>query len=346
MTQPQTDYDSAWKEVLERYFEEFISFFFPEAYAGIDWAMGYEFLDKELQQVVRDAELGRRLADKLVKVWSRDGEEAWVLVHVEVQGHVDREFAKRMYVYNYRLFDRYDRKVVTLAVLADTHPTWRPGGFGYNLWGCRVRIEFPAVKLLDYDAQWSELEQSINPFAVIVMTHLKTQATYRDAEGRLHWKLTLVKMLYHRGYTREDILELFRFIDWLMVLPEDIESSFTEALKQYEEDMKMPYVTSVERRGIQKGIQKGIQQGIEKGIEKGIETGIKKGIRQGLLQNSRESIIEILEARFEIVPSSISKNISAMEDLSLLKMLLKKAATVDSLQKFKEILEKMLQNRE
>jgi hypothetical protein len=47
---------------------------FSEAYAGIDWARGYEFLDKELQQVVRDAELGRRLADKLVKVWRVDGE--------------------------------------------------------------------------------------------------------------------------------------------------------------------------------------------------------------------------------------------------------------------------------
>jgi len=121
MTEPQVDYDSAWKEVLERFFAEFTAFFFPRAHAGIDWSKGYEFLDKELQQVVRDAELGRRLADKLVKVWSRDGEEAWVLVHVEVQGRVDREFAKRMYVYNYRLFDRYDRRVATLAVLADRH---------------------------------------------------------------------------------------------------------------------------------------------------------------------------------------------------------------------------------
>jgi hypothetical protein len=102
MPEPQVDYDSAWKEVLERYFEEFTAFFFPQAHAEIDWTMGHEFLDKELQQVVRDAELRRRLADKLVKVWSRDGEEAWVLVHVEVQGGVEREFAKRMYVYNTR----------------------------------------------------------------------------------------------------------------------------------------------------------------------------------------------------------------------------------------------------
>ena len=84
----QADYDSPWKEAVERYFEEFLAFLFPEVHADVNWEMGYEFLDKELQQVVRDAELGRRLVDKLVKVWSQDGEETWVLVHLEVQGQV------------------------------------------------------------------------------------------------------------------------------------------------------------------------------------------------------------------------------------------------------------------
>ncbi|HTE20367.1 MAG TPA: hypothetical protein VK689_18540, partial [Armatimonadota bacterium] len=66
---PPEDYDSPWKEALERYFPPFLAFFFPVAYADIDWSRGYEFLDKELQSVVRDAELGRRLVDKLVRVW-------------------------------------------------------------------------------------------------------------------------------------------------------------------------------------------------------------------------------------------------------------------------------------
>jgi Putative transposase, YhgA-like len=189
MTENRSDYDSAWKEALERFFEEFISFFFPEAHSGIDWSKGYEFLDKELQQVVRDAELGRRLADKLVKVWSKDGEEAWVLVHIEVQANVDTSLAKRMYVYNYRIFDRYDRKVASLAVLADRQAAWRPSGYGYTLWGCKVGIEFPVVKLLDHETRRAELEQNLNPFAIIVMAHLKTQATHSDEQGRLQWKL-------------------------------------------------------------------------------------------------------------------------------------------------------------
>ncbi len=102
------DHDSPWKDVLHRYFREFMAFFFPEAHDDIDWGRGYEFLDKEFQKIVRDAELGRRLLDKLVKVWRKDGEEAWVLAHIEIQGQEEEEFAKRIYTYNYRIFDRYN----------------------------------------------------------------------------------------------------------------------------------------------------------------------------------------------------------------------------------------------
>ena len=64
----QPDYDSPWKDILERFFIDFVGFFFPDVHAGIDWEQEYTFLDKELQQLVRDSEIGRRLADKLVRV--------------------------------------------------------------------------------------------------------------------------------------------------------------------------------------------------------------------------------------------------------------------------------------
>src|SRR6266511_3280228 len=67
------DYDSPWEEMLDGYFPAFIAFFFPEAHADIDWTRGYESLDTELQQIVHDAALGTRLADKLMKVWRRVG---------------------------------------------------------------------------------------------------------------------------------------------------------------------------------------------------------------------------------------------------------------------------------
>ena len=66
------DYDSPWKEALEHYFPEFLTLLFPGIQKQIDWSQGHQFLDKELQQVVREAETGRRYADKLEREFKRD----------------------------------------------------------------------------------------------------------------------------------------------------------------------------------------------------------------------------------------------------------------------------------
>jgi len=68
MSTAHDDYDSPWKNALEEYFEEFMQLFFPDTHADIDWSRPIEFMDKELQQVALEAEVGRRYADKLAKV--------------------------------------------------------------------------------------------------------------------------------------------------------------------------------------------------------------------------------------------------------------------------------------
>jgi hypothetical protein len=95
-----SDFDNPWKDVLEHFFHHFLAFFFPEAHEAIDWARNYESLDKELQQIVSESELGLRLADKLFKVWLKDGREAWILIHIEIQNQRDPTLAERMFVYN------------------------------------------------------------------------------------------------------------------------------------------------------------------------------------------------------------------------------------------------------
>jgi hypothetical protein len=100
--------------------------------------------------VVRDAELGKRLADKLVKVWKRSGEETWVLIHAEIQNQEESDFSKRIFVYYYRLLDKYDRPIVSLAILGDERSTWRPQPYQAELWGCEVNFRFPIVKLVNW----------------------------------------------------------------------------------------------------------------------------------------------------------------------------------------------------
>ena len=129
MTDNNTSFDSPWKEVVETYLPEFIAFFFPEAYAAIDWNQDFQFLDQELQQVVRDAELGKRLVDKLVKVFLHNGQETWILLHIEIQSQYEQNFEERIFIYNYRIYDKYRRNVVSLVVLGDENTAWRPSEF-------------------------------------------------------------------------------------------------------------------------------------------------------------------------------------------------------------------------
>jgi hypothetical protein len=310
MTNQRADYDNPWKEALSLYFQPFMVFFFPQIEANIDWSRGYEFLDKEFQKVVRDAELGRIYADKLVKVWRGDGEEIWVLIHVEVQSQAQSGFAERMYVYNYRIFDLYRRPVVSLAVLSDEQDSWRPSAYSYEIWGCRVSLQFPMVKLLDYQTRSDLLCENTNPFAVIVAAHLTTQQTNQDPQGRYQGKLRLAKSLYQRRYSRQDILELFRLIDWMMSLPDRIESEFKQEIRRFEEDLQMPYVTSVERLARQEGLD------------------------EGILQKGREDVIDVLTIRFSDVPPSLVEAINQIEDPSLLKTLLRQAITTSSIAEF------------
>lgn len=67
------DYDGAWKEALELYLEPFLRLCFPEIAQRINWGAGVEFLDKELQEIVRDSDLGKQRVDKLIKVQRLDG---------------------------------------------------------------------------------------------------------------------------------------------------------------------------------------------------------------------------------------------------------------------------------
>ncbi len=254
------EYDSPWKIAIERYFPEFMAFFFPKAHARIDWSAGYVFLNKELQQVVRDAELGRRYVDKLVQVRLLDGGETRVCIHIEVQGDPDEDFARRMFVYNYRLFDRFGQPPASLAVLADEQSGWRPDGFEYEILDCRMQFAFPVVKLLDKQPDLPSLLDSDNAFALVTAAHLLTRQTKASPTDRYAAKIRLIRILFTRGWDRQRVLDLFAIIDWLMFLPKDLDRKFDEDIRHIEEETMKPYVTSIERLAREDGYKEGQSQ--------------------------------------------------------------------------------------
>ncbi len=328
------DYDNPWKEAIEQYFREFIAFFFPKAYKKTDWSKGYIFLDKELRKITRKAEISRKYVDKLVQVWLKKGDDVWAAIHIDVQSQSEDDFSKRMYVYNYRLFDRYDRHAASFAVLSDTDAAWRPSGFKQELMGCRVNFRFPTVKLTDY--KYEELEKSDNPFAVVVMAHLKTQETAKDDPKRLKEKLQIVRHLYRKGFSKQDILNLFRFIDWIMELPDGADQLFWHELETEEKEGKMPYITSVERIGYKRGMQEGILLGEQKGLQLGEQKGLQLGKHEGILK----AIGLGLELKFGKSGLRLMNRISAIGDMETLDAIYEALRKVSEIKELRQIYER------
>jgi len=302
-------YDSPWKEAIERYFPEFMVFYFPDAHAEIDWSKEHVFLDQELRAVVQDAEFGTRFVDRLVRVTVLSGEERWIYIHVEVQGTKQAEFAERMFVYNYRIFDRYKRPVASLAVLADEHKHWKPTSYGFAVLGCRHTLEFPVAKLTDYEDKVDELLASENAFGLITAAHILTQKTRKKHQERYEAKLRLVRLLYQRQWDKQRVIDLFSVLDWLLQLPEWLNSQVLQELETIEESKKVRYVTSVERIGMAKGIAKGLVEGRVKGLQEGRQEGRQEGVSRLLRR--------LLERRFGVLPEWASEQLTSASEKDL-----------------------------
>ncbi len=104
--------------------------------------------------------------------------------------------------WDFRIFDRYGRRVASFAILADDKSDWRPDGFGYTLLGCKIDFRFPTVKLLDFVGHEAELEANPNPFAVVILAFLSARQTANDDDRRKISKIRLIRSLYDRGLDR------------------------------------------------------------------------------------------------------------------------------------------------
>jgi len=316
------DMDGGWKQLIDDELEEFFRFFFPGVHAAIDFGHGCQSRDKELAKIMAGADMGDREVDKLFEVRWRDGGEELVLIHVEVQARGEQDFAQRMYVYNTRIWQRYGRPAVSLALLVDADPQFRPDRFVREKGGCRLTFTFPVVKLLGFKSA-GELESDPSPLAVASLAQLGKLSAGSDMEHRLAVKLAMARALYARGYDRERVLKVFRFLDYVLTLPDSLACRFDREVEDIEEVLNMPYVTSIERRARQEGLQQGIQEGLQQGMQQGQQEGILQGVRDLLRQ--------ALEVRFGAPPDSVLSKIEQCRDAAALRALHQQALTVSSI---------------
>ncbi|MGB3654025.1 MAG: hypothetical protein WBA41_22835 [Rivularia sp. (in: cyanobacteria)] len=95
------------------------------------------------------------------------------------------------------------------------------------------------------------------------MAHLAALETSENRVLRKAQKLALVRRLYEKDRGREQVLNLFAFLDWMLTLPLDLEREFLAEVEELEEEQRMKYVTSVERIARRESLLKGIEVSLE-----------------------------------------------------------------------------------
>ncbi len=167
-----------------------------------------------------------------MEVYLKDGTVEWYLIHIEVQSYVDKNFSRRLYLYNSRIFNKYAKPVITLALITEDSEWFRPSEYKVAHRSFELSFKFPVIKIIDYKSGMAELEKNMNPFAVATLAYLRLIEAKEDAEKKYLWKKALIADLYQKRFAREDIIALFRFIDWIIRMPADMEENFREEIKK------------------------------------------------------------------------------------------------------------------
>jgi hypothetical protein len=153
----------------------------------------------------------------------------------------------------------------------------------------------------DYDSPWKDILE------IYFQSALKL--CFPQIARQINWGKG-VQLLSNANYPKRTILDLFSFVDWVMVLPGKLEREFDIEHTQFEEARSMKYVTNIERRGIEKGRQ------------------------EGQIRSQQESVLAVLETRFGEIPYDLREVVTVTDDLARLKRWHRLAIQLASLAEF------------
>lgn len=218
------DYDNNWKEVLMNMTPDFLEFFLPTLYADIDTTTAPVFLEQELFDTIQ---LNNTVVDKLLKVKLKNGEEKWVLVHIEFQTNSDKSFPQRMYEYYHGIRAKYRQNITAIAIYTGKSKPQIYDHYKEESYGTSNTYRFNTYIVAQQNEQ--DLLANPNPFAIVVLANYYVLKTQGNQATRLSLKEKIFEVANQRNYSHEKTVKLLFFINDLMRL----NLKFTQAFKEY-----------------------------------------------------------------------------------------------------------------
>ncbi|GAB4033317.1 Rpn family recombination-promoting nuclease/putative transposase [Spirosoma gilvum] len=296
--------DSLWKAILEDVFDDFLRFFYPKAEELFLLNRGFDYLDKELEQLFPPEQdsYQPRYVDKLVKVYTRQHDqvqEQWILIHIEVQGYKDPNFAERMFQYYCRIFDKYRQPITAFALFTDGHKGYQPAYYEQDCLGTQLRYQYNVYKLLEQSD--AALSGSTNPFAKVLLIGKAALLGKKMTEAQLlAVKINIAKELLASQLSKDKIRSLMNFLRYYVRLEKQ------EAIDKFERA-----VEAITQQNTTMGIEQFLLERAKKeGREQGIEQGVKEKsqtVTQMLLRETSFTVEEI--ARLVGVPVSFVEEV-------------------------------------
>jgi len=290
------DQDGLWKSIITVLFQSFIEFFMNDLYYKIDFNAGVESLEQELAKLVPEySGKGKKRNDKLLKVKLKSGEIQLLYIHVEVQSSVDKNFAKRMFTYYYRVVDHFGLNVDSIAIYTSKSKRFAPDRFEHNTFGTSIVYKFRSYNV--YAQSKEDLKMNPNPFSLVVLAQILMLETQTTPEvERLQYKEELTRLLLERKYELLFIEALLVFIDNIMALSPELEKIFKDDLSTIIKKEK-PMELTLQNSPLKEVFQ---QAFYEMGVEKGISQGEIKGKLEGKLIANAKVAIKMLKAQKDI----------------------------------------------
>lgn len=303
-----SDYDGAWKDLLHRRLRDVLACFFPAVEKAVDWTHAPEFLEQELRELAIDDASVENRVDLLVRVHMLDGLSQILYLHIEVQSFPETEFPKRVATSNHRIRAGCGEDVISLVILADLDPTWKPQEYRHERLGCETLFRFPCCKLLEI---LPRLENEDSLPALAAKAQIEALRTSRHPDKRLAARWILTRKLYEAGWEKKEIHEALRLLTWMMQLPDPEYLILRKEMVAYEKEHPMSTtLLDYERYARKVGRQEGRQEA------------------------RQEATLRLLELRFGRVPEGLKEAVREIANEAHLEQLFETAATCSDIETF------------
>ena len=260
-----------------------------------------------------------RHMDILVKVLI---DEQPVLVHCEIQtdDSVNPNMVQRNVGYIGRCFEKYGLPIYSFVIyLRSTAGRRDTGGYIQDVPGHRFIVEYQVIRLneIDGEAILQEKQPGLMPFTPL----MKPKPGMSSIEWTTHCVEATKELSIDAKIKNNLLVEL-----WVMSGLRHERQDLIETLSEGIVNNSSVYEMIIER---------GMKQGVEQGIQQGVEQGIQQGIQQGAKDGTIESILVLLDSRFEISTAPVlTPLLEPIDDLQKLKLLFQEAIEVEHLEDF------------